>query len=251
MPEPRSQAKGRAKNEDQFSPRGPVQSLTYCALEFGGSRGKSMAAVMQQDRSLGRSSWLEISRPRAVLTHLGVSATFVGAACALIFFLWYPHPYFLAAGAWQVLRVLIGVDLVLGPLLTAIVFKPGKRGLKFDLAVIALVQVAAFVYGVTTIYGGRPYFTVFAVDRFYVLARGDIVRDELERHERNDWLRKTLRGPLLVAAERPSDPAGAQRLLDETVFQGKPDLERRPDYWAPYAEELQPRSRRELAPSRC
>jgi hypothetical protein len=194
-----------------------------------------MAAVMQQDGSLGRSSWLEVSRPRAVLTHLGVSATFVGAACALIFFLWYPHPYFLAAGAWQVLRVLIGVDLVLGPLLTAVVFKPGKRGLKFDLAVIALVQVAAFVYGVTTIYVGRPYFTVFAVDRFYVLTRGDIVRDELDRHERDDWLRKSARGPLLLAAERPSDPAAAQHLLDETVFNGKPDIERRPDYWTPYA----------------
>ena len=190
---------------------------------------------MHRDRSLGRSSWLEVSRPWAVLTHLGVSATFVGAACALIFFLWYPHPYFLAAGAWQVLRVLIGVDLVLGPLLTAIVFKPGKRGLELDLAVIAFVQLAAFVYGVTTIYVGRPYFTVFAVDRFYVLARGDVVPDELERRERDDWLRKTVRGPLLLAAERPSDPAAAQRLLDETILNGKPDIERRPDYWTPYA----------------
>jgi hypothetical protein len=194
-----------------------------------------MAAVLQHDRSLSRSSWLEVSRARAVLTHLGVSATFVGAACALIFSLWYPHPYFRAAGAWQVLRVLIGVDLVLGPLLTAIVFKPGKRGLKFDLAVIALIQLAAFVYGVTTIYMGRPYFTVFAVDRFYVLARADIVRDELERHELDRWMSKPLRGPLVVAAERPNDSAGAQRLLDETIMQGKPDIERRPDYWTPYA----------------
>ncbi len=194
-----------------------------------------MATVMQDNRSLSRSSWLEVSRPRAVLTHLALSAAIVGAACALIFFVWYPHPYFLATGASKVLRVLIGVDLVLGPLLTAIVFKRGKRGLKFDLAVIALVQIAAFVYGVTAIYGGRPYFTVFAVDRFYVLARRDIVPEELERHERDHWLRKPLRGPVLVAAERPSDPAAAQRLLDETVFQGKPDLERRPDYWTPYA----------------
>ena len=234
MPEPRSQAKGHAKIEDQVSPRRPVPPLTYCASKLGALTGKSMAAVMH-DRSLYRSSWLEVSRPRAVLTHLGVSATFVGAACALIFFLWYPHPYFLAAGAWQVLRVLIGVDLVLGPLLTAIVFKPGKRGLKFDLAVIALVQLAAFVYGVQAIYVGRPYFTVFAVDRFYLLARGDVVPDELARHEHDRWLAKTLRGPLVVAAERPNDSAAAQRLLDETIVQGKPDIERRPDYWTPYS----------------
>ena len=194
-----------------------------------------MATVIQEDRTFRRSSWLEVSRPRAVLAHLGVSAAIVGAACMLIFFVWYPHPYFLAAGASQVLRVLIGVDLVLGPLLTAIVFKPGKRGLKFDLAVIALVQLAALVYGVTTIYRGRPYFTVFAVDRFYVLARGDVVPEELARHEHDDWLRKPMRGPVFAAASLPTDTAAAQRLLEETVLQGKPDIERRPDYWMPYA----------------
>jgi hypothetical protein len=194
-----------------------------------------MAAVMQQDRPYRRSSWLEVNRPKAVLTHLGVSATIVGAACMLVFFVWYPHPYFVAAGASHVLSVMIGVDLVLGPLLTAIVFKPGKRGLKFDLAVIALVQLAAFVYGVTTLYRSRPYFTVFAVDRFHVLARQDIVPEELARHEREDWLRKPMRGPLFVAALLPTDNATAQRLLDETVLQGKPDIERRPDFWTPYA----------------
>jgi hypothetical protein len=194
-----------------------------------------MATVIQEVHPVRRSGWLEVSRPRAVLTHLGVSAAIVGAACVLIFFVWYPQPYFLAAGASQVLRVLIGVDLVLGPLLTAIVFKPGKRGLKLDLAVIALVQLAAFVYGVTTIYSGRPYFTVFAVDRFYILARGDIVPEELARHERADWLRKPVRGPAFVAASLPTDPVAAQRLLDETVLKGKPDIERRPGFWMPYA----------------
>jgi hypothetical protein len=195
-----------------------------------------MATVVQENRSNRRSSWLDVSRPRAVLSHLGLSAAIVGTACALIFFVWYPHPYFRATGASRVLLVLVGVDLVLGPLLTAIVFKPGKRGLKFDLVVIALVQLAAFVYGATTIYRGRPYFTVFAVDRFYVLARGDIVPEELARHERDDWLRKPVRGPLVVAAQRPADIEVAQRLLDETLLQGKPDIERRPDFWSAYAE---------------
>ena len=212
-----------------------MQRLTYWPPSSEVTR-QSMANVMQKDRSYRRSSWLGVSRPRAVLTHLGVSAGIVGAACGLIFIVWYPQPYFLATGASHVLGVLIGVDLVLGPLLTAIVFKPGKRGLKLDLAVIALVQLAAFVYGVTAIYRGRPYFTVFAVDRFYVLARGDVVPEELARHERDDWLRKPMRGPLFVAASRPTDLAAAQKLLDETVLQGKADIERRPDFWKPYSD---------------
>lgn len=182
--------------------------------------------------------WLQVSRGRAFLTHLAASAVIVGGACAIIFLVWYPHPYFLAAGAWTVLRVLIGVDLGLGPLLTLVVFKPGKRGLRFDLAAIALVQLVAFVYGVTSIYEARPYFTVFAIDRFYVLAREDVDPAALARRAREQPIgEKPARGPLLVAASRPKDSAGMQRLLDETVFRGLPDIERRPEFWRPYAEE--------------
>ena len=193
---------------------------------------------VMNDRPMPRRGWLEVSRGRAFVSHLLASAAIVGGACAIIFFVWYPHPYFQATGAWTVLRVLIGVDLGLGPLLTLVVFKPGKRGLKFDLVAIALVQLAALVYGMTSIYQGRPYFTVFAIDRFYVLARADVDPAELARRARAQPIgEKPLRGPLLVAATRPTDPAGMQRLLDETVFRGLPDIERRPDYWRPYAEE--------------
>jgi hypothetical protein len=193
--------------------------------------------VTMQEHSSTRRGWLEVSRGRAFLTHLGVSATIVGAACAVIFFVWYPHPYFLATGAWTVLRVLIGVDLGVGPLLTLIVFKPGKRGLKLDLAVIATVQLVAFLYGVTSIYQGRPYFTVFAVDRFYVLAGDEVDQDALARRKQDVTIGdKPLRGPLLVAAPRPTD-AALQRLIDETVFGHMPDIERRPEFWQPYADE--------------
>lgn len=181
--------------------------------------------------------WLAVSRKRAFLTHLGFSATIVGVVCALIFFVWYPYPYFHAMGAWNVLRVLIGVDLVLGPLLTLIVFKPGKRGLKFDLAFIAVMQLAALVYGLTAIYGDRPYFTVFAVDRFHVLAERDAEPQELAAARAAGRVTsKPLGGPLLVVAVFPTDLATQQRLLDETLFRGLPDVERRPEFWEPFAE---------------
>src|SRR5688500_20304254 len=105
-------------------------------------------------------SWLQISRSRAFSTHLAFSAVIVGAVCALIFFVWYPHPYFQAVGAWNVLRILVGVDLVLGPVLTLILFKPAKRGPKLDLAFIPCVQVAALCHALTVICRDRPYFTV-------------------------------------------------------------------------------------------
>jgi hypothetical protein len=176
-----------------------------------------------------------VTRQRAFVTHLALSALIVGTACALIFLLWYPHPYFQAVGAWSVLRVLILVDVGVGPLLTLIVFKPGKRGLKLDMAVIALVQLAALVYGVTTIYRERPYFTVFAVDRFFVLAQRDVDLAQFADAQAEGRLgSKPFRAPMLTVATRPADLAGMQKLLDETVFNGKPDIERRPEFWSRY-----------------
>jgi hypothetical protein len=181
--------------------------------------------------------WLAISRRRAFLTHLVSSAVIVAVVCVLVFFVWYPHPYFQISGAWNPLRVLIGVDLVLGPLLTALLFKPGKKGLWFDLCVILVVQLAALVYGVTVIYGERPYFNVFAVDRFTVLTRSEV--DPAEWEKASERLgAKPLVGPLLAVAMRPTDPAAQQRLLDETVFGGKPDIDHRPESWAPFPEQL-------------
>jgi hypothetical protein len=182
--------------------------------------------------------WLQVSRPRAFMGHLALSAVVVGAVCALIFFVWYPHPYFQAIGAWIVLRILVGVDLVLGPVLTLILFKPGKRGLKFDLAFIACVQLAALGYGVNVIYRERPYFNVFAVDRFTVYAYRDVDSEQWNaalaagRLDAKPW-----RGPTLVVATRPSDSAGYQRLIDETLA-GKPDIDRRPEFWRRYEEDV-------------
>jgi hypothetical protein len=187
--------------------------------------------------TVAKRGWRNVSRARAFTTHLLTSATIVGIVCALIFFVWYPHPYFGATGAGTVLRVLVAVDLVLGPLLTLVVFKPGKRGLEFDLAVIALVQLAALVYGLTVMYRERPYYTVFAVDRFHVLALPDVEPSELADPGLTAPERigtKPFAGPLLLSATPPSDPAVRSRLIEETIFEGKRDIEGRPTYWSTY-----------------
>ena len=172
-----------------------------------------------------------MSKPRAFLLHLSLSATVVGMVCALIFFAWYPQPYFEIAGAWSVLQVLIGVDLVVGPLLTLILYKPNKPRLLFDMSVIAVIQLTALIYGTTVIFQERPYYVVYAIDRFEVLARTEIdaaaIRDESLR-------RKPFVGPIVAVALFPESEAERQRLLNE-VLAGKPDLERRPEYWDVYA----------------
>ncbi|MGI9259800.1 MAG: TfpX/TfpZ family type IV pilin accessory protein [Gammaproteobacteria bacterium] len=178
-----------------------------------------------------RQSVLDISKRNAFLLHLSVSALVVGAICAVIFYFWYPAPYFDAKGAGGVLRVLVGVDLILGPALTLILYKPRKPGLLLDLSVIAAIQLGALIYGTTVIFQERPYYAVFAVDRFEVIA----YRDADASMIKHDALRtKPLRGPILAVASLPEDPAAFQRLLEETVFEGQPDIQYRPEYWDPY-----------------
>jgi hypothetical protein len=178
-------------------------------------------------------SWREVSKKRAFLSHLGVSATLVGSVILLVFFVWYPEPFFEAVGTWSIVRILVGVDLVLGPLLTLIVFRPRKPRLLLDMSVIAAVQAAALVYGVSVLYQERPYYLVFAVDRFHILAREDIVAPEPA------WASKPLRGPEKVVAKLPEDPVARNRLVEETVFGGAPDIELRPEFWTRYASETE------------
>jgi hypothetical protein len=52
------------------------------------------------------------------------------------------------AGGWEGLRIVIAVDLVLGPLLTLVVYKAGKSSLTFDLSCIAIFQIACLGGGV-------------------------------------------------------------------------------------------------------
>src|SRR5436190_21384151 len=87
-----------------------------------------------------------INRWKASAIHLAISAAIGISVVVLMLALWYPQHYFAAMGGGTLIMLLIGVDVVIGPLITLIVFDPKKKNLRFDLAVIALLQLAALVY---------------------------------------------------------------------------------------------------------
>ncbi len=169
------------------------------------------------------------TRLRAWAVHLGISALVMSPVFALIFLAWFPAPWFEVLDVLHIVGVLVGVDLVLGPLLTFIVYRPGKKGLKFDLAVIAVVQVAALVYGVVSIHSERPRWVSFAVDRYTPLAAKDVVFSGVDA-SRFDPL--SLAGPRYVLAEMPTGDA-FQQFQESVLFGGQPDLEARPEFWRP------------------
>lgn len=161
--------------------------------------------------------------------HLLISGLVVGCFTIFILNVWYPAPFFSISGLSGILLMMIAIDLVLGPLLTLIVYQPRKPTLRFDLTVIALIQCAALFYGAFTIYEARPLYVAFAGDRFTPINANEVNPAEVKFSS----LRKSkFGGPTLVYVKKPEDPAEMARVTSE-VLSGKPDLDARPEYYNP------------------
>ena len=124
---------------------------------------------------------------KAFTLHLLISVLVITLFLLVISQFWYPEALFKLENAWQGLQILIPVDAILGPLLTLIVFVPGKKSLKLDLSIIAALQVSALIYGGILIYQQRPIALAFVIDRFEtVLASESYASDiPLERFKDN------------------------------------------------------------------
>ena len=100
---------------------------------------------------------LLITKLKATAVHLGMSiAVFIYLAYQ-IYYNWYPEPYFSIDGGWQGIRLVGAVDLVLGPVITFLIFdlRKSRKEILFDLLVIVTIQVGALAYGVYTTYSQR------------------------------------------------------------------------------------------------
>ncbi len=116
----------------------------------------------------------------AASIHLLISL-FLAAICfLLIYFLWYPFPLVKATGVSGLFLMMLSIDLILGPAFTFIVYKKLKKTLKFDLCIIAIIQLSAMIYGVYSMYEGRPVWIAFAEDRFELIKANDIVDSDVK-----------------------------------------------------------------------
>lgn len=104
-----------------------------------------------------------INKAKASGIHLALSAGIFFVFLYVLIFHWYPFPYFHSDGGWQGVRIMLFVDVVLGPLLTFIVFnyKKPRNKIIFDLSVIAVIQLSALIWGVNAVYNGRPVVIVY------------------------------------------------------------------------------------------
>ena len=112
---------------------------------------------------------LLITKLKATGIHLCLSVAVFVYLAYQIYFNWYPQPYFSIDGGWQGIRLVGAVDLVLGPLITFLIFNPHKprREIVFDLAIIVAIQLGALAYGIHATYSQRPV-AVVLIDEFVV-----------------------------------------------------------------------------------
>ncbi len=179
-----------------------------------------------------------MSRWKAAAIHLSVSILIGLAAAAIIFGVWYPPPFSRAAGGEKLILVLLGVDLVIGPLLTLIVYRHGKKGMRFDLAVIAILQLGALLYGLSVVSQARPAFIVGAIDRFVIVSADALDDRDLADAKQPEYRHRSWTGPYLVNALRPEHASDRSDLLF-SALDGK-DIEKFPKYYADYASHAQP-----------
>ena len=173
-----------------------------------------------------------MTRLKVLQIRLAVTATVLLLVFGVVRLFWYPDDYFIISGAATPFLVLVALALVIGPGLTTFVFKPGKKGLVGDIWLLAGAEFLVLCLALSIIYERRPFYAVFAVDRFEAVMHYEVDPAQIDYPE---FYTRPGHEPRLVYAELPVDPEDRSRLIDETIFEGKADIDRRPEFWKPYA----------------
>lgn len=173
-----------------------------------------------------------MTRWRAAFIHLLLSMLIVGSVAFYVIYFWYPIPLLPMAKADELLAMVGGIDLIVGPLLTFIVYKHGKKTLKLDLSIIAFVQACFLGAGLYTLFLSRPVYIVATERMFYMIFAPDILASDLANAKPN-YQHLSIAHPKLVGAIMPTDPKEASKITFSASFGGA-DLQHLPQYYVDY-----------------
>lgn len=167
---------------------------------------------------------LSPNRFTAAGTHFLCSVAIFVVLVGVLLFFWFPNPYFSAAGGWQGLRIVAAVDLVLGPLITLIIFnvKKPRKELATDIAVVVFIQLAALVWGLKAVYEQRPVAVAFLDNSFYTVPAAALNKQGIDLKELAPFGSKK---PVFVFVEKPYQGADFERFTREGQQEGTPPHE--------------------------
>jgi len=187
-------------------------------------------------QNAGQSTGIGImNRWKASGLHLLLSICVIGGIALTTLLVWFPHGLYKVADLDRLMLIMLGIDLTVGPLLTLVVYKPGKASLKWDLTVIALCQIAFMGYGLHTLWQARPVFLVASDVRLNLVFANEIEPQDLVEAPRQQWRRLSWMGPQLVGVKPPASAEEKSKLLTTFLSTGR-DLESMPRYYVDYGE---------------
>lgn len=150
---------------------------------------------------------------KAFGAHLMISVVVFLGIIALTVWLWYPQPFFWIDGGLQITLLAAAIDIVAGPLLTFVVYRPKKPGLTMNLVVIAAVQAGALAWGVGTLYSQRPVLMAYVPhnqNRFFPITEAQVAGGNRSLDELRQL---SPYRPPMVFIDMPEDSAQASSVL--------------------------------------
>lgn len=152
------------------------------------------------------------TRLSAAGLHFLLSLTLFSLFLFVLIKLWYPQPYFSSSGGWQGLKIVALVDLVLGPLITLIIYNTNKpkKTLLLDLAAIISLQLCALSYGIYTVYSQRPVAIAFWEDKFYTIPAEAFKQQSIDL-EKLQTLSK--QNPAIIYVDKPITVDGIEAMV--------------------------------------
>ena len=173
------------------------------------------------------------NRYLAFAIHLLLSGIIFLILAAIIIFIWYPGFLFWSDGGWQGIRLIAGVDFVIGPILTLLVYRLDKPELKKDLLVIALIQVACLAAGTWLVYKERPLALIYANGTFYSMSENSFAFHDLDSQSArslDDGI------PAWVYVDLPTEPQTRSQLLMDQLKDGP--IHTKVDLYRPFQQHL-------------
>lgn len=171
---------------------------------------------------------------KASLIHLVLSAILIALVTGSMLFFLFPTLFIGITDFKEIALLIISVDLILGPLLTFVVFQPKKKTLTFDLSIIAAIQLSALIYGVYALYQIHPVYITFNVDRFTLVTAKDAEPEKAKFKEYNVSKLDTAK---LAFVKMPVDIEKRNEIAMTAAFGGG-DLESWIEYYEPYKDNI-------------
>ena len=166
---------------------------------------------------------------KAFLLHFILSAVVISLIFSILLLFWFPSPFLGLTHFKEIAYLLIAIDVVLGPLLTFVVYNPNKKSLRFDLTSIVTIQILALSYGIYTLFLAHPVYITYFDGRYNI-----VTAKQAQPHQTKYSSLKIskLSSPTFAFMDIPDK--NTMNALFTDMLNGSVDIEARAEYYKPY-----------------